>query len=108
MRVCCKSILAANTGSIKVKRESKPMIRLDYTAWASPVINQQLLAFSPNTIPTRFYEYLSTGTTTPTAYQSITPTNNFANGKGYMIRVADNWSPTIPAIYFGEFNGCAI
>lgn len=95
----------ANTGNIKVKRNSTPMIRLDYTAWASPVINQQLLAFSPNTLPTRFYEYLSTGTTTATAYQSIAPTNNFASGKGYMIRVADNWSPTIPTIYNGEFNG---
>ena len=81
------------------------MIRQDYTAWASPVINQQLLTFSPNTLPTRFYEYLSTGSTTATAYQMITPTNNFAQGKGYMIRVDNNWSPTIPAIYNGEFNG---
>ena len=94
-----------NTGSVKFKRKSTPMIRLDYTAWASPVINQQLLAFSPNTLPTRFYQYLSTGTTTPTAYQSVPPTNNFPNGKGYMIRVADNWSPTVPTIYNGEFNG---
>lgn len=96
---------SVNSGSIKVKRNSTPMIRQDYTAWSSPVINQQLLAFSPNTLPSRFYEYLSTGTTTPTAYQSIAPTNNFTNGKGYMIRVADNWSPTLPTIYNGEFNG---
>lgn len=96
---------SANTGNIKIKRNSTPQIRLDYTAWASPVINQQLLAFSPNTLPTRFYEYLSTGTTTATAYQSIAPTNNFTQGKGYMIRVDNNWSPTIPTIYNGEFNG---
>lgn len=96
---------SANSGSVKFKRQSTPMIRQDYTAWASPVINQQLLAFSPNTIPTRFYEYLSTGTTTPTAYQSINPSFNFGNGKGYMIRVADNWSPTLPTIYNGEFYG---
>ena len=96
---------SANTGNIKIKRNSTPQIRQDYTAWASPVINQQLLAFSPNTLPTRFYEYLSTGSTTATAYQMITPTNNFAQGKGYMIRVDNNWSPTIPAIYNGEFNG---
>lgn len=98
---------SANSGNVKVKRNSTPIIRLDYTAWSSPVINQQLLAFSPNTIPTRFYEYLSTGTTTATAYQSVSPTNNFVNGKGYMIRAADNWSPTIPSIYNGEFNGVA-
>ncbi|SEP92689.1 PQQ-dependent sugar dehydrogenase [Flavobacterium urocaniciphilum] len=96
---------SVNSGSIKVKRNSTPMIRQDYTAWSSPVNNQQLLAFSPNTLPSRFYEYLSTGMTTPTAYQSIVPTNNFTNGKGYMIRVADNWSPTLPTIYNGEFNG---
>lgn len=96
---------SANSGNIKMKRRSTLMIRQDYTAWASPVIGQQLLAFSPNTIPTRFYQYLSTGTTTPTAYQSVTPTNNFVSGKGYMIRVADNWSSIVPAIYNGEFNG---
>ena len=95
----------ANSGNIKIKRNSAPQIRQDYTAWASPVINQQLLAFSPNTLPTRFYEYLSTGTTTPTAYQAISPTTNFAQGKGYMIRVDNNWSPIIPAIFNGEFNG---
>jgi PQQ-dependent dehydrogenase (s-GDH family) len=95
----------ANTGNIKIKRNSTPQIRQDYTAWSSPVINQQLLAFSPNTLPTRFYEYLSTGTTTTTAFQSIAPTNNFVAGKGYLIRVDNNWSPTIPAIFNGEFNG---
>ena len=96
---------SANTGNIKIKRNSTPQIRQDYTAWASPVINQQLLAFSPNTLPTRFYEYLSTGSTTATAYQAIAPTNNFAQGKGYMIRVDNNWSSIIPAVFNGEFNG---
>ena len=96
---------SANTGNIKIKRNSTPQIRQDYTAWASPVINQQLLAFSPNTLPTRFYEYLSTGSTTATAYQTIVPTNNFASGKGYMIRVDNTWSPLIPTIFNGEFNG---
>lgn len=96
---------ASNTGNIVVKRNSAPMIRLDYTAWASPVIGQQLLAFSPNTITTRFYEYLYTGTTTPTAYQSVNPTTNFATGKGYMIRVDNNWSATTAASYNGQFTG---
>lgn len=96
---------SANAGNIKIKRNSMPMIRQDYTAWASPVINQQLQAFSPNTLPNRFYEYLSTGSTTATAYQSIVPTNNFVSGKGYMIRVDNSWSPTIPANFNGEFNG---
>lgn len=96
---------AVNSGNIVVKRNSTPMIRQDYTAWSSPVVGQQLLAFSPNTVATRFYEYLYTGTTTPTAYQSVTPTNNFTSGKGYMIRVANNWSSVTPTVYNGQFTG---
>ncbi|NJM79781.1 MAG: hypothetical protein HC854_09450 [Flavobacterium sp.] len=94
-----------NSGNIIVKRNSSPMVRRDYTAWSSPVSNQQLQAFSPNTIATRFYEYLYTGTSTPTAYQSVDPTTNFVNGKGYMIRVANNWSTTVASAYNGQFQG---
>ena len=89
-----------------MRRNSQPMIRQDYTAWSSPVSGQNLLAFSPNTIVTRFYEYLFTGTTTPTAYQSVVPsTNNFATAKGYMIRVANTWSSVTPAAFNGQFTG---
>lgn len=95
-----------NSGNIIVKRNSTPMIRKDYCAWASPVAGQQLLAFSPNTVSTRFYEYLYTGTTTATAYQSLDPsTNDFLAGKGYMIRVDNTWSSSTPAIYNGQFTG---
>lgn len=96
---------ALNTGNIVVKRNSQPMVRQDYTAWSSPVVGQQLLAFSPNTIATRFYQYLYTGTTTPTAYQSVTPTTNFFAGKGYMIRVDNNWSATVASAYNGQYIG---
>lgn len=96
---------AVNTGNIIVKRASTNMVRNDYTAWSSPVANQNLLAFSPNTVATRFYQYLFTGTTTPTAYQSVVPsTNSFTSGKGYMIRVDNNWTTT-PAAYNGQFTG---
>ncbi|RBA29061.1 choice-of-anchor J domain-containing protein [Flavobacterium tibetense] len=99
---------AINSGNAVVKRDSSPMIRLDYTAWSSPVIGQQLLAFSPNTVVTRFYEYLFTGTTTPTAYQSVDPSTNFVSGKGYMIRAADNASSTVAASHGGVFNGVPV
>ena len=56
-----------NVGNIIVKRNSAPMVRLDYTAWSSPVNGQQLQSFSPITLSNRFYQYLYTGTTTPTA-----------------------------------------
>jgi subtilisin-like proprotein convertase family protein len=96
---------AVNSGNIIVRRNSQPMIRQDYTAWSSPVAGQQLLAFSPNTVATRFYQYLYTGTTTPTAYQSVTPTTNFLAGKGYMIRVDNTWSSTVASSYNGQFTG---
>ena len=95
---------AVNLGNIIVKRSSAPMVRLDYTAWSSPVAAQQLQAFSPSTLATRFYQYLFTGTTTPTAYQAVTATNNFAAGKGYMIRAANDW-PTTATVFNGQFTG---
>lgn len=95
----------ANTGNIIVKRNSTPMIRLDYTAWGSPVSGQQLQSFSPTTLPNRFYEYLYTGTTTPTAYQSVNAATNFGTGKGYMIRVGNDWPVATPTIFNGQFTG---
>ena len=94
---------AINYGNITVKRNATAMNRLDYTAWSSPVSGQQLQSFSPNTLPNRFYQYLYTGTDTPTAYQSVTATTNFLAGKGYMIR-ADN-TYTGATVFNGQFNG---
>lgn len=94
----------ANTGNAIVRRNSAGMVKLDYTAWSSPVAAQQLQAFSPNTLPNRFYQYLFTGTTTPTAYQSVAATTNFVAGKGYMIRAADNW-PLTSTVFNGQFTG---
>lgn len=94
-----------NSGNITVRRNSTPMIRLDYTAWSSPVTGQQLLAFSPNTILSRFYEYLFTGTTTATSFQTVDANTNFISGKGYLIRVDNTWSSTVPLSYNGIFSG---
>ena len=93
-----------NVGNIIVKRNSAAMVRLDYTAWSSPVSGQQLQSFSPSTLATRFYQYLFTGSTTPTAYQAVTATNNFVAGKGYMIRAANNW-PVTATVFNGQFTG---
>ncbi len=95
---------ALNSGNIIVNRSSTGMVRLDYTAWSSPVSGQQLQAFSPSTIATRFYEYLYTGSTTPTAYQSVNATTNFLTGKGYMIRAANDW-PVTATVFNGQFTG---
>lgn len=95
---------AVNVGNIIVRRNSAPIVRLDYTAWSSPVAGQQLQSFSPNTLAGRFYQYLFTGNTTPTAYQSVTSTNNFITGKGYMIRSANDW-PLTATVFNGQFTG---
>ncbi len=95
----------ANVGNIIAKSDSAPMVRLDYTAWTSPVTGQQLQAFSPNTLANRFYEYLYTGTTTATAYQTVASTNNFSLGKGYMIRASNIWPTSPPTIFNGQFTG---
>lgn len=91
-----------NSGNITVNRNSAPMIRLDYTAWSSPVSGQNLLAFSPNTYTNRFYTYDATGN----SWTAVDPvTNNFSSGQGCLIRVDDTWSPTVYTAYNGVFTG---
>lgn len=95
----------SNIGNVQVKRNSTPMRRLDYTAWSSPVTGQQLLAFTPQTLTNRFYTYLYSGFTTPTAFINVNPNSNFLTANGYIIRIANNWSSTIASSYNGSFIG---
>jgi hypothetical protein len=115
----------ANTGLGKaiVKRNSSAIKRLDYTLWSSPVAGQGVYAFSPTTLPNRFYRY----NTTTDGYNSInfnlsnlqypaplvaplgingTDDNSitFDTAKGYLIRVPWN-HPTAPAVFAGQFKG---
>lgn len=97
----------ANTGNTIVNRNSSPMIRLDYTAWSSPVANQNLLAFSPNTVANRFYTYNPAGVDTATSWIPVASpsTTSFSSGVGYLIRVANTWSPSVYSPYLGRFTG---
>jgi trimeric autotransporter adhesin len=95
----------ANSGNIIVKRNSSALLRLDYTAWSSPVTNNASLflqSFSPATSSNRFYNY----TTSSNLYTAIVSpsTTNFALGKGYLIRMP-NTHPTTPTIWNGSFTG---
>ncbi|QBN18559.1 reprolysin-like metallopeptidase [Flavobacterium nackdongense] len=95
----------ANSGNIIVKRNSSALMRLDYTAWSSPVTNNASLflqSFSPATTVNRFYGY-DTSTNLYTAIASPS-TTNFALGKGYLIRMP-NTHPTTPTIWNGSFIG---
>jgi len=96
-----------NTGEISVVKDSAPMYRLDYALWGSPVSGQNLQLFSENTLSNRFYTYNPVNDT----YNSIAPdTNDFATGKGYLIRVANNHLDFVsndiaPVSWTGTFKG---
>lgn len=79
---------ASNTGKITAKRNAK-LKRLDYNYWGSPVSGQQLKAFSPGTLNSRFYIYQESND----SFVTVDPTTNFETGKGYAIR-ASNTAPT--------------
>lgn len=85
---------ATNTGAIKVKRTSNPLYRFDYTLWSSPVVGQNLKAFSSATLSNRFYTY-NTATGANGDYVAVFPTQSegtysFEAGKGYLIRTPDS------------------
>ena len=96
-----------NSGNITVNRNSNSLSRLDYTLWSSPVVSQNLLAFSPATTTTRFYNYDTAfgtnGAFSPIANPSVTP---FAVGAGYLIRMP-NTAVDAPSIetFNGQFTG---
>lgn len=92
---------AINTGNISINRNTNSLMRLDYAMWSSPVLAQNLLAFSPLTYATRFYQY----NTSTNLYNTIVPsTTNFETGKGYLIRVP-NSHPTTPTVWSGTYTG---
>ena len=94
-----------NSGNIIVKRNSSALMRLDYTAWSSPVTNNTSLflqSFSPATSSNRFYNY-DTSTNQYTVIGNPS-TTNFALGKGYLIRMPND-HPTTPTVWNGSFSG---
>lgn len=89
---------AVNTGAVTVKRDAY-MKRQDYTYWGSPVAAQNLKAFSPNTLTSRFYVYNESND----EFGPVDPAGNFVPGTGYAIRSPNNF-PTDNLTY-QTFNG---
>lgn len=97
-----------NSGSISVIKNSSPIYRLDYTLWSSPVAGQRLQEFSPETLSNRFYTY---NPVTDSYNTVLNPAGtDFAEGRSYLIRVANNHpdfvnisTPGIP--WIGTFTG---
>jgi hypothetical protein len=97
-----QTLPVANSGNVKVKRQSSLLKRLDYTLWSSPVNGSQtLLQFSPATLTNRFNTYNSL----TNLYTSVPPsTTTFAESKGYLIRTPNN-HPLTPTIWEANFEG---
>lgn len=108
-----------NTGVVLVNRDGSALWRNDYTMWSAPVSGQNLFAFSPATLPGRFYFYnTATNQYNTVAGLSSTSTTEFETGRGYLIRMPNSGllngvptgTTTNPANYQGgtatmTFNG---
>jgi hypothetical protein len=93
------------SGEITVRRNTQPLMRLDYVGWGSPVENQSLASFSPLTWGSRFYRF----NTLTNNYIENNPYSNgldtdFQQGRGYLIRMPNN-HPITPTVWQGEFKG---
>lgn len=94
-------VLNLNDGIITVKRTTSPLQRLDYVLWSSPVADQNLLGFSSETLPTRFYTYSPQSN----LYVSVAPSStSFDAATGYLIRMP-NTHPTSALAWEGVFEG---
>ena len=72
-----------NSDFIYYRRTTTPLKKFDYTYWSSPVSNQVLSAFSPNTI------YFYTWNTATYAWSYVAPSNTMGIARGYIIRTPD-------------------
>jgi hypothetical protein len=97
----------SNTGNIIVQRDTNAQKRMDYVLWSTPVVGQNLKAFSPLTISTnvlsRFYSYNSY--TNQYKYIFTPEAFTFTTGNGYLIRMPNTWSDITPAVFNGQFTG---
>lgn len=84
------NVANTGTGSALVHRNSSILYRNDFTLWSSPVANQKLFQFSPNTLTTRFYSYYE-GSDNYVAVPNLGPasTTTFATAASYLIRMPD-------------------
>ncbi len=106
----------ANSGNITVKTNVKAW-RQDYVYWGSPVTGQNLFNFSPLTLANRFYTFSPTANAFVASFTGATDpalaTTTFTSGKGYMIRMPNNFpNPTAPGaapttLFSSQFTGVA-
>jgi hypothetical protein len=93
-----------NSGVITYKRTTTLVRQFDFTYWSTPVNTQSyqtLLAFSPGTSPSKFFQFSGT------AWVAVPPATTYMTvGKGYIIRTPDIAPFTSGPSYFnGSFVG---
>lgn len=92
---------AVNTGNITYKRAAMPMRKFDFTYWSSPVANQLLYVFSPNTPTDKFFIYDPVSVN----WQNVLSTSAMIPGKGYIIRAPSTFNAVTTSLYNGSFLG---
>ncbi|STO14288.1 T9SS sorting signal type C domain-containing protein [Flavobacterium hibernum] len=90
-----------NTGFAVIKRNSSPILKKDYTYWGSPVNDQKLIDFSPNTVPNKYFSFDYEARN----WFQENPSSNMIPGTGYIIQGPQNFSSYIPAKFEGVFKG---
>ena len=93
--------LVNNTGTIRVKRKTMPILKTDFTYWSTPVLNQKLIDVSPNTRVDKFFSF------NPISDYWVNEDANalMTIGKGYIIRGPEAFSDTARAIHEATFVG---
>ncbi len=89
---------AVNDGNIIYKRNTTPILKTDYTYWASPVAGFNLGKISSGTF---YYSFDAIKNGWVTEYENTIMTV----GKGYIVRGPYNYSTTLPEIYTSTFTG---
>ena len=94
----------SGSGTAIVKRNSASIQLFDYTLWSSPVAGQNLKAFSPETLDSRFYTYNSSTNQYNVVNTSLI-TTPFSPATGYLIRAPNTWAAATPNTFNGVFTG---
>jgi uncharacterized delta-60 repeat protein len=93
-----------NTGIIHFKRQTKPVLKFDYTYWSSPVENHKLIDVSPTTLSDKFFSFDAD----TNHWINEVPSTVMSIGKGYIIRGPQGFSTTVPEKYEAVFKGIPV
>jgi len=91
----------SNMGTIKMKRNTTPIRKMDYTYWSSAVQNQTLFDVSPLTLSDKFFSFDGT----KGQWKNELSSGVMTIGRGYIIRGPQSFSTTLPSVYEAVFLG---